>query len=136
MPVTVDAVPIEVLPLPEEGRPADFGGAIGQWKLDVTAKPTDVAVGDPITVTIKVSGNGNIDTVPMPKLGPLDGFKTYDPTTKTTKDDLNTTGERVMQQVLIAKSTDVKELPEVRLVYFNPEFAPTRPLSSRPSNSW
>ena len=108
VPVTVDAVPIEVLPLPEGGRPADFGGAIGQWKLDVTAKPTDVAVGDPITLTIKVSGSGNIDTVPMPKLGPLDGFKTYDPTTKTTKDDLNTTGERVMQQVLIAKSVDVK----------------------------
>lgn len=121
VPVTVDAVPIEVLPLPEEGRPADFGGAIGQWKLDVTAKPTNIAVGDPITVTIKVSGNGNIDTVPMPKLGPLDGFKTYDPTTKTTKDDLNTTGERVMQQVLIAKSTDVTELPEVRLAYFDPE---------------
>jgi hypothetical protein len=121
VPVTVDAVPIEVLPLPEEGRPADFGGAIGHWKLDVTAKPTDVAVGDPITLTIKVSGNGNIDTVPMPKLGPLDGFKTYDPTTKTTKDDLNTTGERVMQQVLIAKSPDVKELPEVRLAYFDPE---------------
>ena len=107
--------------MPEEGRPADFGGAIGQWKLDVTAKPTDIAVGDPITVTIKVSGNGNIDTVPTPKLGSLDGFKTYDPTTKTTKDDLNTTGERVMQQVLIAKSTDVKELPEVRLAYFDPE---------------
>jgi hypothetical protein len=121
VPLTVDAVPIEVLPLPEEGRPADFGGAIGQWKLEVTAKPTDIAVGDPITVTIKVSGSGNIDTVPMPKLGPLDGFKTYDPTTKTTKDDLNTTGERVMQQVLIAKSTDVKELPEVRLAYFDPE---------------
>ena len=57
----------------------------------------------------------------MPKLGSLDGFKTYDPTTKTTKDELNTTGERVMQQVLIAKSTDVKELPEVRLAYFDPE---------------
>jgi len=121
VPVTVDAVPIEVLPLPEGGRPVDFAGAIGQWNLGVTAKPTDITVGDPITVTIKVSGNGNIDTVPMPKFGPLDAFKTYDPTTKTTKDDLNTTGERVMQQVLIAKSTDVRELPEVRLAYFDPE---------------
>lgn len=119
-PVTAEAVPIEVLPLPEEGRPADFAGAIGQWKLEVTAKPTEIAVGDPITLTIKVSGSGNIDTVPAPKLGPLDGFKTYDPTTKTTKDDLNTTGERTIQQVLIAKSTEVKELPEIRLTYFDP----------------
>ena len=120
VPVTVDAVPIEVLPLPEEGQPADFAGAIGQWNLDVTAKPTEVAVGDPITLTIRISGGGNIDTVPAPKLGSLDEFKTYDPTTKTTKDDLNTLGERVIQQVLIAKSTDVKELPEVRLAYFDP----------------
>jgi hypothetical protein len=118
--VAIDSVPVEVLPLPDEGRPADFAGAVGQWNLEVTAKPTDVAVGDPITLTIKVSGNGNIDTVPAPKLGAMDGFKTYDPTTKTTKDDLNTTGERVIQQVLIAKSTEVKELPEVRLVYFDP----------------
>ena len=120
VPVTTDPVPINVLPLPEEDRPADFAGAIGQWKLEVTAKPTELAVGDPITFTIKVTGNGNIDTVPAPKLGSLEGFKTYDPTTKTTKDDLNTTGERVIQQVLIPRSTDVKELPEVRLAYFDP----------------
>lgn len=120
VPITVDPVPVEVLALPEESRPADFSGAVGQWKLDVTAKPTEVAVGDPITLTIKVNGSGNIETVPTPKLGSLDGFKTYAPTTKTTKDDLNTTGERVIQQVLIAKSTEVKELPEVRLTYFDP----------------
>jgi BatD DUF11 like domain len=120
VPMTIDAAPVEVLPLPDEGRPADFGGAVGQWNLDVTAKPTNVAVGDPITLTIKISGNGNIDTVPAPKIGSLDEFKTYDPTTKTTKDELNTTGERVIQQVLIAKSTDVKQLPEIRLAYFDP----------------
>jgi hypothetical protein len=120
VPITIDALPVTVLPLPEEGRPADFSGAVGQWNLDVTAKPTEVAVGDPITFTIKVSGSGNIDTVPAPKFSGLDEFKTYEPTTKTTKDDLNTTGERVIQQVLIARSPEVKQLPEVRLVYFDP----------------
>jgi BatD DUF11 like domain len=120
VPITIDVLPVTVLPLPEEGRPADFSGAVGQWNLEVTAKPTEVAVGDPITFTIKVSGSGNIDTVPTPKLGGLDEFKTYEPTTKTTKDDLNTTGERVIQQVLIARTPEVKQLPEVRLVYFDP----------------
>ncbi len=120
VPITIDPVPITVLPLPEEGRPADFSGAVGQWNLEVTAKPTEVAVGDPITFTIKVSGNGNIDTVPAPKLKGLDEFKTYEPSTKTTKDDLNTTGERVIQQVLIARTPEIKQLPEVRLVYFDP----------------
>jgi hypothetical protein len=119
-PVTAAAVPIEVLPLPVEGRPADFTGAVGQWNLEVTAKPTEVTVGDPITLTMKITGNGNIDTVATPQIKGLDNFKTYDPTSKTTKNELSTTGERVFQQVLIPKSTEVKELPEVRLSFFDP----------------
>jgi hypothetical protein len=120
VPVTIDPIPIEVLPLPEEGKPADFTGAVGQWNLEVTAKPTELAVGDPITLTMRISGSGNIDTVATPQLQGLDGFKTYDPTSKTTKDELSTTGERVFQQVLVPKSTEAKQLPQVRLSYFDP----------------
>jgi hypothetical protein len=120
VPVTVDAVPIEVLPLPAEGRPADFAGAIGQWSVAVDAKPTEVAVGDPITLTVKITGTGDIDTVPPLLLKGLENFKTYDPTTKTTKNELGTTGERVFQQVLIAKDTSVTQLPGVGLTYFDP----------------
>ena len=130
--VNIAPVPIEVLPLPAEGRPADFSGAIGEWKLEVTAKPTEVAVGDPITFTIHIGGSGNIDTVPTPTLGSLDGFKTYEPSTKTTKDELNTTGDRVIEQVLIAKSTEVKEVPEVRLTYFDPAAKAYRMASQSP----
>ena len=120
VPVTTDPIPIEVLPLPEEGRPTDFTGAVGQWNLEVTAKPTELAVGDPITLTMKISGNGNIDTVATPQLKGLEDFKTYDPISKTTKNELSTTGERVFQQVLVPKSTEAKQLPEVRLSYFDP----------------
>jgi len=120
VPFTMDAVPLEVLPLPEEGRPSDFSGAVGQWDLEVTAKPTQVAVGDPITLTIKISGTGNLHRVSAPKLAGLDEFKTYDPTTKTTPNELNTAGERIIQQVLVPKSAGVKQLPVVRLSYFDP----------------
>ncbi len=119
-PVTLDPVPIEVLPLPEPGRPADFAGAVGQWKLEVSAKPTEVAVGDPITLTAKIKGEGNIDTVPPIRLGDLTEFKTYEPTSKTTKNDLGTQGERTFEQVLIAKDVTVKRLPEIRFSFFNP----------------
>lgn len=120
MPVTIDEFPIEVLPLPEQGKPANFAGAVGQWNLEVSAKPTEVAVGDPITLTVKISGDGNIDTVPPLKLEAVDAFKAYDPTAKTTKNELGTQGERVMQQVLIAKDTNAKQLPAVSLAYFDP----------------
>ena len=127
-----DAIPIEVLLLPDEGKPADFTGAVGQWNLEVTAKPTDIAVGDPITLTIKISGTGNIDLVPTPKLTGLDEFKTYDPTSKTTKNELNTTGERVIQQVLVPRSTEAKQLPALHLSYFDPA-AKTYKTASQPA---
>ena len=118
--VPLEAVPLEVLPLPAEGRPADFAGAIGQWNLDVEAKPTELAVGDPITLTVKLTGTGNIDTVPPVQLKNPDNFKAYDPTAKTTKSDLNTTGERIFQQVLVPKDTTATQLPAVQLTYFDP----------------
>ena len=118
--VPVEALPLEVLPLPTEGRPADFAGAIGQWNLDVEAKPTELAVGDPITLTVKLTGTGNIDTVPPVQLKNPDNFKAYDPTAKTTKSDLNTTGERIFQQVLVPKDITATQLPTVQLSYFDP----------------
>ena len=120
VPVTIDATPVEVLSLPVEGRPADFAGAIGQWNLEVEAKPTEVTVGDPITLTVKLTGTGNVDTVPPVQLENLASFKTYDTTAKTTKNELNTTGERIFQQVLVPKDATVTQLPVVQLSYFDP----------------
>ena len=120
VPVNIDPIAIEVSPLPEEGKPADFAGAVGQWKIEVSAKPTEVVVGDPITLTVKISGTGNIDTVPTPKLGGLDDFKAYDPTVKTTRNDLGTQGQRDFQQVLVPKTPSVSQLPEFKFSYFDP----------------
>ncbi len=132
LPVTVDAVPLEVLPLPVEGQPPEFAGAVGQWQIEMTAKPTEVPVGEPITVNVRVHGVGNIDLVPTPQLSGLDGFKAYDPTPKTTKNELGTEGARELQQVLVPKSTDVKEIPAVRLSYFDPVEKQYKPATAGP----
>jgi len=118
VPVAIDAVSVEVLPLPAEGRPADFNGAVGPWKMEVTAKPTEIAVGDPVTFTIKLTGSGVI--VPDIALTGTDGFRTHAPITKTTPNELNTEVVRDIEQILFARSADVKALPAVRMTYFDP----------------
>ncbi len=45
---------IVVRPLPEEGRPLAFSGAVGDFTVTAAARPTEVAVGDPITVVYTV----------------------------------------------------------------------------------
>jgi len=75
-------LPITVMPLPQEGRPECFDGAIGDFKLSVEASPLEVKAGDPITLKMTIKGAGNLDSVKAPKLQSISGFKAYDPQVK------------------------------------------------------
>jgi hypothetical protein len=73
---------IDVAPLPEKGRPKDFADAnVGTFSFLVDAGETEVKVGEPVTVTVNVRGNGNIRSVVLPTFGEVDGFKAYAPET-------------------------------------------------------
>lgn len=61
----------EVLPVPSEGRPADYRGAVGRYNIVTQATPTDVNAGDPITLNIGISGNGPMELVQAPPLSEL-----------------------------------------------------------------
>ncbi|MHC4991215.1 MAG: BatD family protein, partial [Planctomycetota bacterium] len=53
--VTAEAPDVTVLAPPESGQPAWYSGAVGRYRIDVRARPTEVAVGDPITITIELT---------------------------------------------------------------------------------
>lgn len=61
-----------VKPLPEAGRPASFGGAVGRFELETSAEPTDVAVGEPISLKMIVKdrtiGGAELTTLSPPNL--------------------------------------------------------------------
>ncbi|MBM4113425.1 MAG: protein BatD, partial [Phycisphaerae bacterium] len=46
--------PIVVEPVPTEGRPADFTGAVGDFEFEARVKPSRAGVGDPMTLTLVV----------------------------------------------------------------------------------
>lgn len=79
--VTVEAVeiPVNVLPLPAEGKPAGFSGAVGDFTLKATSNTHDVMVGDPVAVDLLVEGQGNFDALEAPKLTDASGWKLYSP---------------------------------------------------------
>ena len=124
VPVTILSDPLEVnvLPLPSEGRPADFNGAVGSFQMSVSAAPLEVAVGDPITLRIQVSGRGGFDGVPMPSLEHWRDFKTYPPSVKTdVPDPLNAAGSKIFEQVVQPQSAELKELPAFSFSFFDPD---------------
>jgi hypothetical protein len=119
--VTLESDPhmMTVRPLPKDGQPDDFSGAVGKYDLSVVAKPTTLKVGEPITLTMTVEGEGNIDGVNAPGLENIDGFKIYDPQINFEKQ--GNAGRKTFEQVLIPHLDSVRAIPEARFTYFDPE---------------
>ncbi|MDB4744749.1 BatD family protein [Verrucomicrobia bacterium] len=111
---------LKILPLPSEGRPASFNGAIGVYSMDIEASPKELIAGDPLTIIISISGNGALDSVPMPPIDHWQGFKTY-PNSVTTQqsDQTGLVGTRRFEQVVIPQSSDLKAIPPIEFSFFD-----------------
>lgn len=60
---------IEILPLPTEGKPAKFTGAVGRFAVGLETDKTTIPQNTPVTFTVRVTGAGNfqsIESVPVP----------------------------------------------------------------------
>ncbi len=123
---------LQVLPLPAEGKPADFGGAIGKFELQVKAQPTDVGPGDPITLTMTVAGAGNFDRVEAPVLSQPEGWKSYPPSAKFTPGVSLGQGSKVFEQAIIARSGYKTSIPPLAFSFFDPEARQYQTLHSDP----
>ena len=134
---------LTVLPLPKENVPANFNGAVGNFSMSITAGPTNVAAGDPVTVKVQISGRGTLDSLALPEQNAWREFKTYPPTTKLdTTDALGLQGTKTFEQVVVPQSQDIKSLPPVSFSFFDPDqkkystlTQPAIPLVVRPGGS-
>ena len=113
---------LKVLPLPKENRPADFSGAIGNFQIDLTAAPDSVAVGDPVTLRLKVTGTGNFDRVSCNLLANSTGWKTYPPKNSfEAADSAGYEGAKTFEQVVMPNNPGHQALPPITFAFFDPE---------------
>ena len=116
--VHTDSVTLEIKPLPP-GKLADFSGGIGQFKLDVEAEPRRAQAGDPVTVRLILSGQGNFERVNPPVLADETGLKVYPPSAKFKADDeVGLSGVKTFEQVVIADGARTS-LPAYRFSYLD-----------------
>lgn len=70
-------IDVTVLALPTEGRPKNFSGVVGEFEMNMTAEPRELAVGDPISIEISITGTGNFDSLTPPAITDPDPWKSY-----------------------------------------------------------
>jgi hypothetical protein len=132
--LTVKSAPLhlDVMPLPKEGKPASFAGAVGQFDIDSIVANPNPPPGDPVTLTIKVGGKGSFRSMGAPVLTDTGGWRTYPPSDKfDSSDELSYTGVKSFDFTLIAQEPK-KVSPGCEFSYFDPITAKYVTLSTKP----
>ncbi|MEL0651599.1 BatD family protein [Algibacter sp. TI.3.09] len=70
---------ISVKPLPEQGKPADFTGAVGSFSFDVTSSKQVLDASESLQIKVGVKGNGNLKLFKLPKLSLPSSLEVYEP---------------------------------------------------------
>ena len=119
--ITPKPLEIKVTPLPLENQPPGFAGAVGRFSFETQVKPTELSAGDPVTLTVQIVGEGNMDNISAPQIIAGDNFKVYEP--RLVSKDIDSSrgiGRKTFEQVLIPRSDKVKALPALTFSYFDP----------------
>jgi hypothetical protein len=125
-------VQIEVSPLPKQGRPENFSGAIGKFKMEASVNPKKTGPGDPVTLRVAVTGQGNFEAMGAPVLTGDENWRTYPPSEKfQPADGVNFSGEKVYEFMLVAR-TDQTQTPSIAFSYFDPDTGKYETLTQAP----
>lgn len=114
---------LEVLPLPEKGKPESFGGAVGQFDFSVSAQPEEVSADGSVTLKMQVNGTGNLAMVSLPEpLFPKE-FEVFDPEERdqVRNGRFGQKGSRTKEYLLIPRYRGTYKIPPVRFSYFDPK---------------
>jgi hypothetical protein len=111
---------VEVQPLPP--APPGFGGAVGQIALSAQLEPREVRLGEAATLTVRLSGVGNLQGLREPRLQPPPGL-TLLPPQQEGKDDLNGSavrGTRIWRYAVVPERAGRFTLDAPKVTYFDP----------------
>jgi len=116
-----DPTRLEVLALPNEGRPANFSGLVGRFRIEADASPREVNVGDPITLTIRVKGSDYLAGVELPPLQDQPGLAKHFKIPREMASGKMEGNAKTFTQTVRAMDSNITEIPPIELSYFDSE---------------
>ena len=115
-------ITIEVEPLPTSNKPSSFMGAVGQFTFTSKIDKNELKVNEAFTLTLTVSGKGNIELLELPKPNFPPDFEVYDPkiTTNVKNNAQGIYGSKKAEYIIIPRVSGDFVLADTEFSYFNP----------------
>lgn len=129
--LSTNALTINVKPLPES--PVDFYGGVGDFNISSSLNKKKLKSSDVLTLTINVTGTGNLKLVETPTVEFPSIFETYD--CKVTDDYTLTRsgheGSKIFEYRAIPQKGGKYTIPPVRFTYFDPSTEQYKTLTTQ-----
>ncbi|MEP0861277.1 MAG: protein BatD [Ignavibacterium sp.] len=126
-------VKIDVIPLPEQNKPASFKGAVGKFEFSATIDKSKTKTNEPITLKFNISGVGNLSLLQPPDFELPAGFEKYEPKTNDQINRLNKIGGvKTVEYLLIPRISGTREIKPILFSYFDPDVKRYIELKSNP----
>lgn len=131
--VSSPATKIEVTQLPS-GAPEGFTGAVGNFSLSAALSTDKLKTHEAVSLTVTVTGHGNVSLVEAPKVNFPPDMEVYDvkTTDKTDKSTGGTSGSKVFEYPFIPRSYGDFTIPPIKFSYFDTSTRQYHTLSTEP----
>ena len=120
--LTTEPIKVEILPLPDQNKPVDFKGDVGDFDISLDVDKNTVEENQPVSLKIKIKGKGNIKTISSPVAPEIQDVKFYESgsSENISKDNYIVQGEKIFEKMIIPKKEGTIALGPVEYTYFDP----------------
>ncbi len=124
---------LNVRPLPPDD-PSAFTGAVGAYIIEGDIDTDTVSVGEPVMLTVTISGEGNVELLSAPDWPEIPGWRAFDNDTSFTASvvDGKMQGSKTFTRMLVPDASGNYELPPIEYAYFDPDIEEYVTVSTRP----
>ena len=114
---------IEVKPLPKQGRPENFSGAVGEFDFEVESSKKTLTASEAFNLKLEVSGKGNLMLFELPEPILPSSLEIYDPEhSEDIKTSLNGTKGRILDNyTIVTNESGQYPIPPISFSFFNPK---------------
>lgn len=119
-PIATSKLNIQVEPLPTP-RPSDFSGLVGKLALTQKVSVTEVEANQPITITLKLQGSGNLKMLKNPQLQFPQDFEAYElkAVNNFNTSESGLTGSKTIEYLVIPRHDGDFIIPATTISYFD-----------------
>ncbi len=125
---------INVRELPEEGKPLNFSGAVGDFELSVDASRTSLEANESTQIKVKITGKGNLKLLSIPELSLPSALEKYDPEytddVRVNREGMN--GSVTNSYTVVPRYAGSYPVDPIEFTFFDPNSKNYRTLSSDP----